>query len=216
MNLSRFVRPTVLVVCTANVCRSPYAEQVIESAFLEHDRLEGVQVGSAGVRPIRRARLCSLVAEQHPHTQSWDEFVERHSSVRATATRIAQTRLILTASRSNRAALAHIDPDSRRRTFTLREAAWLGADYVPDLSLRGPAAISAFARYLDSQRGMKPPMPAIRARLFSRPSDPLSIADGHNMSPKEHRKTLEEVQRVATLVATLIAVGSEESVPASV
>ncbi|CAN5310680.1 hypothetical protein BH11ACT3_BH11ACT3_24340 [soil metagenome] len=92
----------------------------------------------------------------------------------------------------------------------------MGSDYVPDLSLEGPAAISAFARYLDSQRGMKPPLPAIRAGLFSRRSDALSIADGHNLSPKEHLKTLVEVQRAATVVARLIAVGSEKNATASV
>lgn len=197
-------------MCTANVCRSPFAEYTIESAFLEDERLEGVQVGSAGIRPVRRGRLCSLVATRHPQSPDWDAFVDRHSSIRATQSRVAQSRLILTASRSNRAALAHIDPDSRSRTFTLREAAWLGADYVPDLSLHGTAAISAFARYLHSQRGMKPPMPPIRTALFSRPSDPVSIADGHNLAHRDHLKTLSEVRRVSDIVAKLIAVGSEK------
>jgi protein-tyrosine phosphatase len=201
----------VLIVCTANVCRSPYAEYLFEQEFARHEELASVQVGSAGIRPVRYGALCELVAERHPHTEEWDEFVRRHRSIRATPSRVAQARLILTASRSNRAALAQVDPAARSRTFTLREAAWLGADYVKNPALEGGAAVTAFARYLDEQRGLKAPIRPIRTGLFMRPSDPLSIPDGHNLSMREHLRTLKDVERVSEVVARLIAVGSDPS-----
>jgi protein-tyrosine phosphatase len=201
--MSRSVRPTVLIVCTANVCRSPYAEYLIEDVFLDDPALSRVQVGSAGIRPVRGAHLCGMVEERHSRTERWEEFVGQHSPTRATPSRVAQARLILTASRSNRAAVALIDPGARSRTFTLREAAWLGSDYVRDPSLEGPAAVSAFADYLDSQRGVKPPLRAIRTGLLSKPGDPLSIVDGHNLRPADHQRTLKD--------ARLISVGSAQA-----
>jgi protein-tyrosine phosphatase len=202
------VRPTVLIVCTASICRSPYAEFLIEDAFRDKPGMRHVRVGSAGIRPVRGGRICELVAARRPHSEQWEEFVGRHISTRATPARTAQARLILTASRSNRTALALIDPGARSRTFTLREAAWLGSDYVRDPSLEGTAAITAFACYLDSRRGAKPPPPAVRAGWFSRPSDPLSIADGHGLGQKEHIRTLQSVEQLAGVVARLITVGS--------
>jgi protein-tyrosine phosphatase len=196
--MSRSVRPTVLIVCTANVCRSPYAEYLIEDVFLDDPALSRVQVGSAGIRPVRGAHLCGMVVGQH-------------SPTRATPSRVAQARLILTASRSNRAAVALIDPGARSRTFTLREAAWLGSDYVRDPSLEGPAAVSAFADYLDSQRGVKPPLRAIRTGLLSKPGDPLSIVDGHNLRPADHQRTLKDIERVSSDIARLISVGSAQA-----
>jgi hypothetical protein len=44
-----------------------------------------------------------------------------------------------------------------------------------------------------------------------RPSDPLSIPDGHNLSMREHLRTLKDVERVSEVVARLIAVGSDPS-----
>ena len=197
------------------MCRSPYAEFLIEDAFLDDPTLQSVQVGSAGIRPVRRGQICSLVAERRPHSDRWDEFVRRHSSIRATRSRVAQARLILTASRSNRAAIAQIDPETRSRTFTLREAAWLGSDYVRAPDLEGAAAIIEFARYLDSQRGIKPPIPAIRTLPFARPGDAMSIADGHHLKPRDHRATLKEVERVSAVISRLISVGSEQGVSAA-
>jgi protein-tyrosine phosphatase len=199
----------VLIVCTANVCRSPYAEHIIEQAFRRDSTLENVHVGSSGIRSVRGGHICSLVASRMPPSPERAEFIERHRSIRATASRVAQAKLILTASRSNRAALAFIDPTARSRTFTLREAAWLGSNYVRDPSLEGTAAIAAFARYLDSQRGVNPPPPPVRTGWFARPGDPLSIPDGHNLGNREHLRTLKQVETISAAVARLITVGSD-------
>ncbi len=206
--LSRFVRPTILIVCTANVCRSPYAELLIEDAFRSNPAMENIRVGSAGLQPVRRGHICERVVARCPRGELTDEILRRHVSIRATPTRVSQARLILTASRSNRAALALVDPGARSRTFTLLEAAWLGSDYVRDPLQEGSAAVTAFARYLDSQRGIKPPLPARRTTWFSHPSDALSIPDGHNLGAREHTRTLQRVGEVAAVVADLIMVGS--------
>lgn len=206
--MSRSVRPTLLIVCTANVCRSPYSEFLIADAFRDVPAMGDVRVGSSGIRPVPHGRTCELVAARRPHSEHWDEFLRRHVSIPSTPSRVAQAGLILTASRSNRAALALIDPAARSRTFTLREAAWLGSDYVRDPSVDGTEAITAFARYLDSRRGKKPPPSPARVRWFSPRSDALSIADGHNLGQKEHVRTLHHVEEMSVVVAGLIVAGA--------
>jgi protein-tyrosine phosphatase len=195
----------VLIVCTANICRSPLAEYVIDDSFRNSPGFEAVTVGSGGFHPIRNGHICPEVRMTRSGDQ-WNEFTENHTSLRATAFKVSHARLILTASRSSRAAMAKIDPDSRSRTFTLREAAWLGEDFVHDPALSGADVVSEYASYLNSQRGLKPrPIPKKRAfRRATRADDMLSIVDGHNLDSLKHRRTIEQVEQVASEIARQI------------
>lgn len=201
-------RATVLVVCTANVCRSPRAEYVLQEVFARSPRFEGVRVASVGTATARAAHICDLVREVGEPgaapSGEWETFADDHRSAPLTTTKIAQAKLILTAGREHRGSVAKIDPDARARTFTLREALLLGEGF--QTTATGTAAIAAFAEYADAQRGMRT-LPASRRQLFgwrrSR-SHPLSIADTHGGAPKVHRATIADVTSVSFKLAALV------------
>ena len=119
---------TVLVVCTANYCRSPMAEQLLSA---EIDRLSLPWVASsAGTRGYEQSPM-------HPFAEQ--ALLDLGCSPRAFASRpvtmpiIKNANLILTASRDHRAEVVRREPKAVRRTFTLRQFARL-CSFVPDLS----------------------------------------------------------------------------------
>lgn len=200
---------SILVVCTANVCRSPLAQFVLQDALRAVPGFGTVRVTSGGVQAAEGAEICGLVRESQSG-QPWTQFSDEHRARPVTKDELGRSRLILTASREMRGVLAVMDPTARTRTFTLREAELLGVGF--DRGDRaGASAVSAFATYVNSRRGSVTPMPPRRSVLswMRRESDPLTIDDGHNGSAREHRATLEEVQSTALTVAALITGISE-------
>jgi protein-tyrosine phosphatase len=122
-------RPRVLVVCTANVARSP-----LFAAMLT-DRLGAdVEVVSAGVR----ARVGDPAAEASQQLASARGLdVSGHRSQPVTADLVRSADLVLTMSERQRDACGPLAPGAGTRTFTLREFARLLADVddaevVPD------------------------------------------------------------------------------------
>src|SRR5205085_1610620 len=53
---------TLVLVCTANVCRSPLAERVIAARLAGRGWLGGVPVASAGVRAAEGQPMCAVSA----------------------------------------------------------------------------------------------------------------------------------------------------------
>ncbi len=127
----------ILVVCTANICRSPAGE------FLLRQRLGGygitpvgISVTSAGVHAQPGAPACDLsvalvnaslasTADVPPMVSGTPGSGEAHRSRLVTADMLGEADLILTADRGHRAELAKLAPASRNTTFTLRQAARL-------------------------------------------------------------------------------------------
>ena len=106
--------PSILIVCTANVCRSPAAEVLLRAALGP-----AIAVGSAGLRarvgePMapEMARLLSVPAETVRARQFAPELAR-------------DAGLVLTMTRAHRAAVVSAVPAALRRTFTLREFAAL-------------------------------------------------------------------------------------------
>lgn len=141
----------VLYICRANHCRSPVAELLL-SGLLAAGNRPGWSVGSAGIAAAPGSRL-------HPMAQ--ELLAERDladSDFRArqlTDELVEAAGLILTAERSQRAAVALLQPGSVHRTFTMNQFARLvkaavGNGAVPT---EGPELIRAA---LDG-RGRQPP-----------------------------------------------------------
>lgn len=115
----------VLVVCTANICRSPAA------AGLLADRLgPTVEVVSRGVRAMPGAPMCARSADwlttglpdgggvrPNPLTD------RPHSSAPLTLADVRSATVILTASPRHRSAVVALRPSAQVRTFTLAQAA---------------------------------------------------------------------------------------------
>jgi protein-tyrosine phosphatase len=184
----------ILVVCTANACRSPLAEQLLRARLAGWLPTE-FSVSSAGTR----------AAYNHPACREAGRLLERlgldqagHQPRQLTRELIDGAQLVLTAERDHRAAVARLAPEARWRTFTLREAAALAveaaraADPRGDLGQAAPAdRLADFVEELNRARGLVEPT--------------FDIADGHGSSVRRHRAALQLVDEAVAGIAAGLA-----------
>lgn len=195
----------LIFACEANICRSPLMEQVLRSR-VEADLWEitsaGTRVGPGG-RP-----MCTVSTEVALSVQPGEDAIEHRSApIDADALRAAQ--LVLTASRAERSVIAQLVPETRSKTFTLREAIHLGSEplrseelaAIADLVGGSPAdGLDAYAAALHRRRGFVLPPAAGRTLWGKRRPNAFDIPDAHHGRPREHRSMLE---RTALDVAEL-------------
>jgi protein-tyrosine-phosphatase len=176
----------LLVVCTANVCRSPLAAALLAAA------LPGTDVSSAGVRALDDAPMCAVSATALPEALAPD-----HHARQLTPELVAGSDLVLTMEREQRSAAVRLAPGSQSKVFTLREALAL-ADGLVDRSGAAPVDVAGLARAMHGTRGLVP-LPAVeepKRRWWQRPvepEDPLTIEDGHGRSDVSHRAAVDQV-----------------------
>ncbi|MBM9468620.1 arsenate reductase/protein-tyrosine-phosphatase family protein [Nakamurella leprariae] len=119
----------VLVVCTANLCRSPMAERFLGAALQELQE-QGVGTEGATGWTVRSAGTRGF-QDQPMHPLSEQVLTERGASADGfrsrpiTAEMVRSSGLVLTAAREHRAAVVQLVPAAVRRTFTLRQFARL-------------------------------------------------------------------------------------------
>ena len=112
----------MLVICTANRCRSPLAEVIIRDAFERRGVV--ASVGSAGVLPGGHpAEPGSQWAARH---LGFD--LSTHSSRQVTAAMIDAADIVVTMEASHVLDLVSVTPGCRSRTLTLRELALRAED----------------------------------------------------------------------------------------
>lgn len=206
---------SLLVVCTANVCRSPFAEELLRRRLAAAGRSD-ITVSSAGVRAAEGVALCSNAAtilNREDGSKSW----RTHGGSRQLdRDMIEQSDLILTASIEQRSAVAILSPVARHRAFTLLEAALI----LRQLSLKNENNESrqfAFNRPLSELTAQ---MYALRGSLplvipddrgihrFIRSLDvqvnEWDIGDGHTYSGRAHRRTLRQVNDASFDIAAAL------------
>ena len=105
----------VLYVCTANICRSASAQLLLREAVAGEPELAGIEVRSAGTAAIDGAPGCAVAPALVGHANE-------HQSQPLTPELLVWADLILPAARDHRRAILEMDPNSRTRTFTVRQA----------------------------------------------------------------------------------------------
>jgi protein-tyrosine phosphatase len=119
----------IVIVCTANICRSPMAEAMIRQGLrAAGPDAAGVVVESAGVyghegspiAPGSAAALKALGIEE-----------DGHRGRLLTPAIVGAADLVLTMEERHRAAILAGTPEARDRTFTLREFARLAGGQAP-------------------------------------------------------------------------------------
>lgn len=104
----------ILVVCTGNVCRSPYLERMLAAA------LPGVSVSSAGTTALVgddiEPRVASLLIERGVNSTGF-------ASRQLQAGMAENADLVIAVSREHQRKVLRLAPRAMRRTFTLRELA---------------------------------------------------------------------------------------------
>lgn len=144
----------ILTVCTANLCRSPLLERILQGSLdrvLRADR--SIQVVSAGTR--------ARPGEQSPPIVR--ELVAEHAgdpsamvATALTADLVQDAELILTATREHRSAVVRLHRRALRTTFTVREFGRL----LDGLDLSEPVGLPGLIRAVAGRRGRLPPVPA--------------------------------------------------------
>jgi len=116
-------RPTILTVCTGNICRSPMAE-----ILLRHT-LEplGVHVHSAGTQALVDYGMPQPAQEMAIALGADAGIVDAHRARYLIEPMLQQADLILTMSREHRSRAVQMMPRSLRRVFTIREFARLAS-----------------------------------------------------------------------------------------
>jgi protein-tyrosine phosphatase len=142
--------PRVLLVCTANICRSPAAQRLLAARLGPQ-----IEFSSRGTRSVPGAPICEVSA-------NWvlmnGGAAAGHTSRQLQLADVRAATLILTASQHQRAKVIELRPSAQVRTFTLTQAAriaqWRGAairDGMPDADL--PDRLLWLAEELDAYRG---------------------------------------------------------------
>lgn len=195
----------ILLVCAANVCRSPMASFTLRESFAQHPGFEGVPLQSAGVHVDRERPVCAEV-RAFRDDKLWQELAADHRSRALAESSVLRASLVLAASTAIRSSIVAQVPGHRRRVFTLREALWLGAGYERDPALSGPEAVAAFQHHIDGSRGLRQPPARPRRLLRSAPlPDPLDIPDGHGLRGAVHMRAVRAVDLASRELASLIA-----------
>lgn len=171
------------MVCTGNICRSPYIERLLDDALSRAWGSDTVEVRSSGVRglesypmePHAHARL-----EQHglmaPDFRS--RYIEEHH--------IDAADLVLTATRQHRGSVVQLRPPALARTLTFREfgllAATLAAEDLPETD--------------DAHTWVREVTASLRRRRGQQPLGELDITDPYTRGEEAYDEMARQVREV--------------------
>jgi len=162
--------PRVLLVCTANICRSPAAARLLSGRLGS-----SIEFVSRGTRSVPGAGMCEASA-------SWvlmnsGDTAGAHTSRQLELADIKASTLILTASQRQRTKVIELRPSAQVRTFTLVQAAriaqWRASngDAGPPVDADLPDRLLWLVEELDAHRGTAP---------RSMPESADDLPDPHN------------------------------------
>jgi protein-tyrosine phosphatase len=189
---------TILLVCGANVCRSPLAAAVLTNRLLSAGLLGQVRVTSLGVNAVAGLDPCTYVVEAARAHGVDVEAMERHRSRRLSVEAVDRADLVLTADRETRASVVRLSHSAHARSFTLRETAGLGALVLaPRPGVRSAetsAHLTTFVNELNGLRGLTELPRTERRRSPTRPWRSTKvhshdIPDAHQGLAKLHAVT---------------------------
>lgn len=196
----------VLVVCAANVCRSPLAELILRRGLAGR---ADIRIESAGTRVRAAAEICELVSTSGDE-ETWRSAASSHRSRAVTPELLNDAALILVADREVRSEVVRSVPEVRDRVFTLRDAALLADGFSPDEPTRRAGIVSRFTMHLDRTRALRGRPTSRRTRCRRRPGvDWSSIEDGHGRSARRHAVAVHEVTAAVSAVVAALA-GSQQ------
>lgn len=179
----------ILMVCTGNICRSPFLERALQA---ELDRSWG-----AGAFEVRSAGTGALVGSPmepaarsllESHGYSAEGFVAR----RIDGEMVAASDLVLTATRAHRGKVAGLHPKALQYVFSFRDF----ADLLGALGDGGPTGAGGETGMGDAADHLRSVVSAAKAQRGTRP--PLHDDDADIVDPYR------QPQAVFDLMATQI------------
>jgi protein-tyrosine phosphatase len=176
----------IVVMCTANRCRSPIGEVVLASALASADveaEVRSVGVMSGGIPAVEDA--VAVVGERGLDLTS-------HSSSQVDGSVLEWADLVLTMERSHVRQLATVDPNALGKAFTWREFVRRGESSPPN----GSQSVSDWVRLLALGRDPK---------SLLRPSTSDDIADPIGKPRKAFVAVADELTELSERTARLLS-----------
>lgn len=189
-------RGQVLVVCRANVCRSPTLALLL-------DRYPGldIEVRTAGWRVDPRLPWCDQSRALVPPGADADDLAATHRPTLLSADQVAGADLVLAADRRTRAEIARLAPGRTARMFTAIEAAHLLAAVAAQGSTAG-VPLAELTTRLDDVRGLVELPVARESRWSWRVRPGVDLLDPHSTAHRvTHRQLLPRLEQVAASLA---------------
>lgn len=146
MNAPTIAGSRILVVCTGNVCRSPYIERRLSTELAG----SGIVVRSAGTSALTGSDLDPEIAVRLRRMSSDpDGFVARPVDMEL----IRTADLVLCATRGHRSRIVRLEPRALRLTFALADFADLAAAALGNGTGEVPGAAVQLWRFDSAQEG---------------------------------------------------------------
>ena len=191
-------RYRILIVCTGNICRSPFAERLLRSRLdaalgVDADRIE---VGSAGTYGLVGEPMMPEAA--HTLLQYGgdpDGFVARALSPE----QVAQADLVLGLTREHRGAIVTMAPRALGCTLTLREyARLLGGVSGADIAAAGPDPVQRMRAITEA---------ALGRRGYAPPDDPLDddVPDPYGSGMPAYERAAALIDRALQVPLSLLS-----------
>lgn len=193
--------PKVLFVCTANICRSPYAEAALR-AHLGADGL--YDVSSAGVKaawletagdgPCPEMPYGRVInAEGAPEGGSAIVHEQDHESEQLTLEMVREADIVIAFEQAHRAAIIDLLPRAQVKTYTARQVQRL-ARAVASTSWPDSAA--------------EPTGDALRdlnaARSWAPYADDADVSDPHGYGVEAHHRCADEIEAIVADLAAVL------------
>ncbi len=184
----------ILVVCAANVCRSPMGAAIL-ARRLAPWMPQLVTVESAGLDPWPDAKPCATMRRVSQPDMDGD-YLAAHRSQPVTELLVAQADLVLAMDRQTRAEVLRVLPSGHTRTFTLRQAAALmtASGLGEERSLHGAADLPDLVTRLNLRRSLAEVATTQHVRVPHHPwrrveTNTLDVPDAHQLRGGNHRVT---------------------------
>ena len=178
---------SVLFVCTANICRSPYAAKQLRQLLGADSEFD---VFSAGVRSEWLELVGEPACEEMPEVPHADY---EHAATQLTVDMVRAADLIIGFEASHRAAVIDLQPRAQVKTYTARQIERL-ANAVS--ALNWPPA--APERTGDALRDLN------AARSWAPFAEDPDVTDPHGAGVEAHRACAGDIDDIAHAVARLL------------
>lgn len=179
--------PSILVVCTANICRSPMFEALLQAYLDRNADTAGTTVASAGTRARPDHAAASGMRRV---ASSWGLDLDGHRSRRVDHDIATGSDLVVTMEQAHSDAVSRLAPGLGSRTFLVTELdAIIGAQTV------APADADGLAELVANWH-------AARARLSL---DAPDVADPIGGSPQEYEQCAWQLARLTERLGPTLA-----------
>lgn len=197
-HVSRRLR--ILVVCTANVCRSPLAQYTLKRSFSEFPPLVDTVVLSAGTAVREGSVIC---ATSSAFIEEDRDLAASQRAHQLTPELVIESDLILTMELEQRSIVTRLVPGSQMESFTLKEATHLAELLLDDGAAASGLPLEALSSELHAKRGHAALSTPLHRRRRSLNGGDLTFEDGHELRARRHRQALRETHDTTLELASI-------------